>query len=100
MKTITLHHDLLNAYTVGQPSVSYEYSLRTRLIPASIADILNSDALLSDRVRITDYNLNNARSYIDFDVFPSSIELTEEPGDKEIYSITFTDSIRNTLRQY
>jgi hypothetical protein len=82
------------------PSVSYEYTLATRLIPAVIADELNSNSLLSDSVKVTDYNLLNPRMYIDFECFPTGIELVQEADNKELYNVTFSDKFDNTRRTY
>ena len=82
-----------------QPSTTYNYSLKTQLIPSIIADMLNSEAVLANRVLITDYNLLTPRQYIDFPVFPVSIEEPIEADNKEIYTIVFTDEKANTLRK-
>ena len=61
--------------------------------------MLNSEAVLANRVLITDYNLLTPRQYIDFPVFPVSIEEPIEADNKEIYTIVFTDEKANTLRK-
>jgi len=99
---LTVDNYLTSAYEQRQvvPSVSYEYTLATRMIPAVIADELNAGGVLADRALITDYNLLNARRYVDFNAFPKGIELAEEAGNKEIYNITFSDKFANTKRTF
>lgn len=49
------------------------YKLITHLLPSYISDYLNEDAILSNRIQITDYNLLNQLLYRRFEVYLDDI---------------------------
>jgi len=83
-----------------QPSVQFEYTLSTYLLPSYIADVLSTDVTLSDSILISEYGLLSPRMYDRLPVTPVSVELKEQANGQEVYECVFTDAKNNTLRQY
>jgi hypothetical protein len=83
-----------------QPSVQYEYTMKTQILPSAIADAINSNVLLADAIFITSYALLAPRNYLRLPVSPISLTLSQEADRGEIYEAVFTDARNNTIRQY
>ena len=83
-----------------QPSLQFEYTLSTHLLPSYIADVLSTDVPLSDSILISEYGLLSPRMYDRLPVSPVSVELKEQANGQEVYECVFSDAKNNTLRQY
>ena len=53
--------------------IENSYKLITKLLPSYISDYLNEDAILSNQIQITDYNIYNQLTYRRFEVYLTDI---------------------------
>lgn len=77
-----------------QDSVTTEYTLEARLLPTEIADAINYNAVLGNRIAVTDYSVDGPEPYQQKDVLILSIEPKHKWGKQTAY--TFTMQSRTT----
>jgi hypothetical protein len=65
-----------------QAEVENTWTLNTELLPAVVYNIINEDAILANKVQITDYNLKNQEIYRRLNVYFSNIK------DQEMHNFT------------
>lgn len=77
------------------------YTLETHLLPGYISDYLNEDAMLSNIILITDYNLLNQKIYRKFPVYLSEIKDVNNQvlSTKSNYVYEFKEVDKNNLKR-
>ena len=63
-----------------QDKLTFEYELNIDPIPKEIGEPIINDSLLANTVKITDYNLDAYKNYINFEVQPTAVEGADEWG--------------------
>ena len=90
-----------------QDNIINTYTLETRQLDFSVANLLIYDLLLSNRILVTDYNILNedvirgAKTYNEVALYPEEIE---EPKHfsrttKRVYSFKFVDQLQNIRKR-
>ena len=89
-------------YTIEQiqDKLNFEYSMDIDFIPKEIGDPIINDSILANEILITDYNLNNYKQYIKFNVQPTAIETAEEfqGYNRKKFIIKFTKKLDNHIK--
>ena len=89
-------------YTIEQiqDKLNFEYSMDVDFIPKEIGEPIINDSILANEILITDYNLNNYKQYIKFNVQPTSIETAEEfqGYNRKKFIIKFTKKLDNHIK--
>ena len=83
-----------------QDKLTFEYELNIDPIPKEIGEPIINDSLLANTINITDYNLNNYKNYINFNVQPVSIDGSDEWDryNKKQFIIKFTNRLDNHIK--
>lgn len=84
-----------------QDSIRNTYELVTHLLPSQIGDFLNEDAILSNHIFITDYNIKNQKLYRQYEVRCVGISEVENHNKSRVsnYVYEFTDSVQNIVKR-
>jgi hypothetical protein len=104
-KTPTLETDeyLNSSYKVtqNQNKILNEYTLETKVIPASVSNRISQNYILSNSVLITNYDLFDSEIYRRLEVVPvsfSEVAHFQEMGGLK-YQITFRDRSQNIIKR-
>jgi hypothetical protein len=83
-----------------QDKINFEYDFSVDFIPSEVGEQIINDAILGNDIFITDYNLNNYRQYLKFDVQPVSIDGGEETDlyNRKQFIIKFTKRLDNHIK--
>ena len=83
-----------------QDKLTFEYELNIDPIPKEIGEPIINDGLLANTINITDYNLDNYKNYIKFNVQPVSITGADEWDryKRKQFLITFTKRLDNHIK--
>lgn len=84
-----------------QDSIRNTYELITHLIPSQIGDFLNEDAILSNFIFITDYNIKNQKLYRQFEVRCVGIPEVDNHNKTRVsnYVYEFTDKVQDIVKR-
>lgn len=86
--------------TQNRNQINNEYTLETKIVPASVSNLLTQQQILSNSLQITDYDLYSSEIYRRKEVVPVSIETNhfqEQSGAN--YVITFADRRQNIIKR-
>lgn len=84
-----------------QDSIRNTYELVTHLLPSQIGDYLNEDAILSNHIFITDYNIKNQKLYRQFEVRCVGIPEVDNHNKTRVsnYVYEFTDKVQDIVKR-
>ena len=84
-----------------QDQIFSNYTMRTRMIPKGIYDLLIFNNLLANNVEVTDYNVWNPLVYKAINVYPEEVSESNyySQSQKGNFLITFTDKKRDGIKR-
>ena len=83
-----------------QDKLTFEYELNIDPIPKEIGEPIINDSLLANTVKITDYNLDAYKNYVNFEVQPTAVEGADEWDryNRKQFIIKFTNRLDNHIK--
>jgi hypothetical protein len=82
-----------------QDSVRTEYELETLPLPQEIADVINYNAVLGNRIVLTDYSAGGPYPYIPLELYAVSVEPKHLGGKDTSYVIKFESRVTSAVKR-